>query len=454
MNKQEHDNAAMAAASANPSSADIVHQMDRPDRPVEQTPAFDLAGIADEHFAISEERVDKDRCNYRGNWVVDRHNNFCEKYGQVMICESAAGDGAADVAPDDTSCQAVYCPGICCKQVARVKERYDALKLECNSLLRQLRSVRREKGYVPYHGVLLVLDGVAGSTKILELHLLCRVSFSPFGFTAVQMDLQPGSQLPVHATTMLSEGVAVMRDMSQLLYDLASNPSVTLGTAPYKAVSLQTIVVENSVSRLSDVFRARAPVGLMGEEGSDTDAEDAAISKVSGLLKRVFSTKAKAKAPPRAKKKQRTSSTPGERVVTTPVAVCDQVDAEIEQSWSKALADDAGAVPEPTSSASSASRAPRRRQHEESRAQQAAQQGEGAGTSGGAVGVVGAAPGDPYVPWKDSDGHCWIVAKSNVPPVTDELKKLYLGSWAFLFCELVRCCLYFAVISNNLFAII
>ena len=131
--------------------------------------------------------------------------------------------------------------------------------------------------------------------------------------------------------------------------------------------------------------------------------------------------------------------------MTTPVAVCDRVDAEIEQSWSKALADDAGAVPEPTSSASSSSRAPRRRQHEESRAQQAAQQGAGAGTSGGAVGVVGAAPGDPYVPWKDSAGHCWIVAKSNVPPVTDELKKLYLGSWAFLFCELVRCCLYFAV---------
>ena len=44
---------------------------------------FDLAGLADTHYAIAERKVEASRQEYKaagkGNWINDKHNSFCNQ---------------------------------------------------------------------------------------------------------------------------------------------------------------------------------------------------------------------------------------------------------------------------------------------------------------------------------------------------------------------------------------
>ncbi|CAE7781666.1 unnamed protein product [Symbiodinium sp. CCMP2592] len=260
---------------------------------------FDLAGLSDTNFAVSEANLHKARAAYSGNWINDKHHHFRNTYGSMMVsADTATGQESGDEAVSESACQSVYCPGICRRLVDRVRERYDVFQAECNALLRRLRSVRREKGYLPFHGILMVMN--EQSKALLQVHLLARVSFSPFDFSAVQMRLPLQADLPVHVDTDIcgaSPNASVtLRSKAQLLYELAAVGGCVLATTSYRAVSLRTIVLDgDDAVELLSVVRAggsggpvHVPRRAAGGDDSDTDKEEAAVGQLHGMLKRVF----------------------------------------------------------------------------------------------------------------------------------------------------------------------
>ena len=383
---------------------ELVAQAPPEDRQRGSRNAFDMAGLADKRYAISETLVEQSRQDYRaqgkGNWIQDRHAHFCSQFGAVLPARLHDEDSDEDIT--DTACQAVFGPGVC-RTVAR-DARYVKMKTQCNVLLRQTRSVRREKGYLPYHAVLLVLG--PDSEQILSVYLLCRVSFSPFDFTVIELQILHGPTLPLQAVTAIAHGVAKMMSMAQLLRSLIDQNPV-LGTADYRALSLGSVVIEGTVRKLADLQTASSRPAAPDEE-SEGDDDDDMVDRYGTLLKRASAGKAAPK-PKRKTKKRRAptaprSSAPRQQAAARESAVCDQVDDDIERAWTGVIEDEAGANPRlierPCGSSSSS------RRGQPSHDQPPAAEN----------------PGDDK-PWKDEKGYCflWKRGESGV------WKKIHIG---------------------------
>ena len=291
LNKQ---NKSSVVAAPNAAEAAVVPQ-DEPPRG--SSSAFDLAGLGDKDFAISVANVEQSRHNYNGNWIADKHANFCQLYGSITVPYMA--DDEEEQEPE-LSCQSLYGAGLCAKQLLRVQPLYDKLKAQCASLLRQLRSVRRSQGYVPIHGVLIVV--AEDRETLLEMYMLSRVSFSPFDFSAVRLHLRHHN-LPAHADTDISstDRVASFQCMAKLLYDLAVRRPGLLATANYKAVSLGTIVVDGPISMLEDLLVRCVAQRVID---SETDKEESIIEQRKSLLKRAFARDEKTKPQPKRRRRK------------------------------------------------------------------------------------------------------------------------------------------------------
>ena len=377
---------------------------------------FDIAGMSDRHFAISEEAVDRSRHAYEGNWVADGHARFQREHGHMIECPTEAGEASdSDVADGNDDEHALCCPGICCKQIEKVQDRFDCLWHECVALLRMLRTARREKGYQPHHGLLVVMQ--SGSNAVLELHVLGRISFSPFDFTACEF--RPCRDVTEHmqATLHVSAGVAVLRTMKQLLYKLALQDDAFLGTADFQAISLGSIRILPASGRPLSVL-ATGPHGVAGIRGAgnnrvagdDSDNEERFLDKCNMMLKRALGSvgagAVKAKAKP-ACAKRRTTSKPAKPKCSMPADAGahahEKIDHEIEVTWSDAMLAGLGShddlQPSRLSSGASGSRDP-----------------------APAAPVQATRPAG--IPWKDDQGYAFVM----VPGEDGSLKQKHLGT--------------------------
>ena len=264
---------------------------------------------------------------------------------------------------------------------------------------------------------------------ILQVHLLTRVSFSPFDFSALQMKLPPNGSLPMCVDTDIvgvspSVGV-VLRSKAQLLLELASKQGCVLATTSYKAVSLRTIRLDDAVEMLSDI---RAGVsGGAGSRGrgvlgcdSDSDKDEAIVGQLQGMLKRAAA--GGQAAPKRQPAKRKRANTPSSHTVrkqprssnadSAGQAIHDQagqVDQAIEKAWIDAVIEEAGEMPAATAvhePASSSRDAPRRASGLESLEPQAGNQLR-------------------RKPWKDERGYCFAMAKS----ASGDVQQKHLGSF-------------------------
>ena len=384
--------------------------------PVQQRLAakFDLAGIADQHYAIAERLVEQERKRYNGNWVEDRHAHFAAEHGTLVECEKDdewSDDDRNIEDEDNASC----CHGVCVKQIRSVQVRFDELRDECLALLRKLRSVRREKGYLPVHGLLLVMsEDSAGHDHhgVKEVHILGHVSFSPFDFSCVHMQpaSHPNDDGSIAAEMVVVDGTAVLQTMTKLLYGLASQTSICLATAEYKAVSLGCVhILPGTQQKLMDVRSGVYGVSGLVKQGKGevhTSDEENELGRRNGLLKRALGVvQAKKKASATKPAKPRASAVRN-RPRTSAVgrqAVDEQVDSEIVERWADAVEDDLGLVILPQPSEPSSSSAPVLPMPPVSKPEQ---------------------PKIPkQVPWKDDRGYVFVMVQRD----GEEMKKKHLG---------------------------
>ncbi|CAE7618975.1 unnamed protein product, partial [Symbiodinium necroappetens] len=423
--EREHQSA-MLAARAN-DATELVPNADEPCERPHNVKAFDLAGLSDTNFAISEESLKGARKAYRGNWIQDKHREFCAAYGSLTVRAGQGTEQEDDGPVPESACQFLYCPGVCRQSVAAIGGQYDTFQAECNALLRRLRSIRREKGYLPLHGVLMVMDNQ--HKTILQVHLLTQISFSPFDFSALQMRLPPNGSLPMSVDTDIS-GVGqsvsvVLRNKAKLLYELASMPGCVLATTNHKAVSLRTILLDGDVEMLSDI-RAGGSGGASGRGrmgcDSDSDRDESIIDQLQGMLKRATRGQVAPKQQPQKRKRANVPSSHTVRkkprrstaydAAGQPIHdLASQVDREIEATWIDAAIGEAGDMPtaavahEPASS-SRAAPAPQQVSGQESSQTVAADQRR--------------------KPWKDEKGYCFAMVRSD----SGDVRHKHLGGFA------------------------
>ena len=400
-----------------PSTASDLVSARQEEPQVDGRRAFDLAGLSDKNFAIAESALEEARKNYSGNWLVDKSAKFTQEFGSIV--KDCGGLDDDDV--DESSCQALLGPGLCCSQLesdAVVVRQYKSLRSQCVALLRMLRSERRAEGYARRHGLLLVMGKTSkdpGDAR--EVHLLGKVSFSPFHFTSVRYSLQDSAGTHAQADLSMVGQDAIFEPMPKLLYRLARawRPGWELGTARYTAISLKSITIETgAVQALSGI--SVGVHGVAGIVGGDTDEEDTLIAQRQSLLRGACHKN----EPPAAKKRAPKRNAPINRkrpAPTAPDRQTDAVDNAIEVAWQAALEDQEGFIPQQPSSASasasSSSRAP-------------------------AASDRSARTADPQpmtgVPWKEAEsGQCFILAPS--ADISRPLRKIHLGSLD------LKCCL-------------
>ena len=371
---------------------------------------FDLAGIADKRYAISEDLVEKNRREYQGNWVEDRHANFVTQHGQLVECDGQ------DAWSDDEGEEDACCSGVCVKLIEAVQTRFDALKQQCLALLRSVRAVRRDQGYVPNHALLLVMH--AETQALLQIHVLGRVSFSPFDFTAVHLHPSEQRNGSVMGEIVSLHGAAVMHNMDQLLVDLAGRSNICLATAHYDAVTLGSIRLklgsQQTLERLqAGVHGVGGMVNRRGVEAASSD-EDDVLHHRSDLLQRALGQGPKKRAQPQRKKSTKakasaakararrsatdTAAVPDEAAGSAQVAGMDaKIDHAIATSWSEALEADLGGIAHnPAAASSSSSARP---------AVEAVEQVK--------------------TPWADEKGHVFVMVPD--PNKLGEFKKKHLG---------------------------
>ena len=376
---------------------------------------FDLAGVADQHYAIAERLVEQDRKSYNGNWVEDRRSHFSDEHGALVECDKDAEWSDDDRANEDED-NAACCHGVCVKQIRCVQARFGELREECLSLLRKLRAVRREKGYLPVHGLLLVMSDDSdgnGNHDVEEAHILGHVSFSPFDFSCIHMQPAscPNDDGSIAADIVVVDGTALLQTMTKLLYGLASRTSICLGTAEYKAVSLGRIhILRDTKQKLMELRTGvHGVAGLARQGGGEvhTSDEEDELSKRNGLLKRalgVVQAKKKAKAAKASTAKTRASAPAAQRRPRARAvgqqAVDEQVDEEIAERWADAVEDDLGLVmqPQPSEPSSSSARCPVSKPEQPSFPKQ--------------------------VPWKDEKGYVFVMVQRD----GEEMRQKHLGS--------------------------
>ena len=396
----------------------------------EHATQFDLAGIGDSNYAIAENLVEQSRREHKGNWVEDKHNLFSGEHASLVECEKDdewSDDDNHDNVDDNMAC----CQGVCASLIRSVQPRFNELKDECLALLRMLRATRREKGYIPLHGLLLVCSADGSADDLLEVHLLGQVSFAPFDFTSVLMRpaARPSPDDDTVAEIVVVDGTAVLQSMSKVLHGLASRLDIRLGTASYKAVGLGSVRIisgtKQSLAQLQAGVHGVAGMARQGGEEVHTSDEDHELGRRQGLLKRALGlVQPKKKAKPSAARnraaaapglRKRSNNTEHSTAMSASAPTADkQTDNEIEERWAEALEADLGIIlpapSQPAEAASSSRSVPD--QH---------------ATSALACPQPDQLNMPSQVPWKAADGHVFAMVQRD----GNELRKKHLGSLAW-----------------------
>lgn len=357
---------------------------------------------------------------------------FQSAYGTFTEVGNDLEDDEDDSPPTD--CQSVFAPGIC---RASVPEKYYVLKEYVTNLLRHSRSIRRTSGFVPDHPILLwcSTDSLQASieSKQIQVFLLCRLTFSPFGGTAIEFNMT-GERI---ASLAIASGEAKFYPLPKLLYMFSlEEGNYFLKTTKYTAISLHEIELDlGSVQDFSSGLVQQSLSHDHGDGGKDDDDmnsgdsdEDNKFKKMSALLKlavgekrrkqktsvsRKSSNKAagsisvkkdSCKLKPKPRQKQEQDPELKEHP-EFPGAAGDHHD-EIVTAWSTALESNLGPVPSEADRNKSKSESLQAQSGPSSSSRANSQQTENT------IPII-----SKTLPWRDDAGHCWVYNESTQLPL-------------------------------------
>lgn len=359
--------------------------------------------LGDEHYAISEAVLDEARASHGGNWMVDAHNQFKDTFGEVIELDTIDDD--TDAEPDDCRyCQVAFCPGVCRNALPGA---YFNLLEQVKDLLRTSRGERREQGFVANH-IPVLFSNQPDSKDFQHVHMLTRISFSPFDATAMEMTLIDSgarAKLKVDSET----GKPIFRPLPRLLLEMSSvDPPMKLYTCTYRAISLEEICIDD------EFVLVQAAKPTCDENSQSSDDNDARCFLAGAILKRALGKgrgrgrrgkgsgrKSRGRqCSSSSRKVQKQTQTSKRKSIEAEAElpnVADKVSQEIENEWHKALESQLGPVP---SSKTSSSTVGTGTPASSSRAPQSS-----------AIPVV-----SKEYPWTDEKGHCWVFNHESQKP--------------------------------------
>lgn len=238
-----------------------------------------LADLSDKHFAISAAEVDAARSDYQGNWVTDSSNAFQQHYRKI-IEHVGPEDDVNEAEPNN--CESVFGPGICRKDTEFAE--YDQLLEQSRNVLRFARQIRRDKGFIPDHTLLLLVTESEELTE--DLFMLVRLSFKPLDASSVRFHWQCKTE--GRACLTVEDSQPVFNTLCSLVLQFArrnrgavlDDQKLFFKTAKYKAVSLSQIIVDltsvQAAGELSIPDRSRRAAAADDDESSNSSAEDMA----------------------------------------------------------------------------------------------------------------------------------------------------------------------------------
>ena len=403
--------------------------------------------LGDEHFAISEAAVESDRNAYRGNWIQDGHAKFREEFALVVQGDAEAVD---DEELAENHCQALLCPGVCRKQLTL---EFARLFDQAKDLLRWKRSERKHSGFIASHILVAVVE--QGTSCIKQIHLLARVSFSPFDATAIEFDMVDEKRARLSLVNLHGHRTAKLKPLPLLLMQISRDrPVLELKTCNYRAVSLAEIELTGGLLRPSEigVYDQQA-----AEECDSDDGQDKELSAKSALLRAAAGTKQKRAARARDTKPKSQASTDSISKVLSKLkqsskkkrkkafarqndrdsdgsssnaeeegGVAANASNDILQEWQGALEAQLPVAPAKSQSSSSTSARPAEK------AEVVAEQPAAPSVSAASVAV----PIESFThPWKDTKGFCWIYVAETGKPYPLGFLALTLRFAVILWCS-------------------
>lgn len=248
--------------------------------------------IADEHYAVSEAVIENAREQHSGNWLNDASQEFTSAHGQIV--EGTDVDDPND--EYERECQSFLTPGLCRKDFEQLPDRFYELSQQFKNVLRHFRDMRRSRGYVPDHALILWCDPLRAES-IQDVILLTRMSFSPFDATAVQMQMTG----PSTASIVLSEfpGPEFI-PLPRVLLKMAST-TLEMRVAKYKAISLGQVCISLSELQTADALSQQ---DKHRESDSEDSSSDEDVDTRTAILKAALHMKPKSK-PAQAKNKSK-----------------------------------------------------------------------------------------------------------------------------------------------------
>ena len=370
---------------------------------------------------------------------------FREEFGQIT---DAGEESDVDHDPGDGKhCQAFLCPGVC---KSSLTTEYFVLFEQVKNLLRMSRSERRNEGYLPHHVLLLFtkpefLEQHGSDLSAVEqVHLLSRVSFSPFDGTAIEFKMSDFNNARAKAVDSEEFGLMV-RPLPLLLQQVAAkHPSSTplwVSTCKYKAISLNEIELDQSglvpaiqygatAKAAADDGGGNQPSDHSGQE--DNGDSDMLISNSRSMLKAALGGMSKKRSRAVSKSDQyrmlkRRVQKDTKRCKTTEDAVwriakgddngnagdgrADIASETITQEWANAIEAQLGPLPAAAGSTSTSSISKPQGPKSKNGKQETQQTSAASSSSGTAIPIV-----STERPWRDSNGYCWCFNEATRKP--------------------------------------
>ena len=365
-----------------------------------------LSFMGDENFAISEDALESARNSCDGNWLKLESERFSESFGQ-SLCDDAS---ESDSDTEDPSCQSQLCPGVCRRDLTQA---YFSLFDEVKDLLRSFRTLRRQKGFVPHHPLLLFCN--KNSKQIASAFLLGRVSFSPFDATVVELEQC------AHLTYKMavSSTKPNLLPLPSLLYRLQSQTDrLDLKTCEYTVISLGELLLDEATLQSSyEALRAITDKKkTQHDEQDDGDSDAGNMGQLHRLLKKA-AAKNKPNKPGKECRKRKGSNQPVSAISKKPrvtvkanktrpsedVGEAARVSNELMVAWGEVVIEQHGPICDQQGSSSSKSTS------EAAQQPQPKQKPVPASSSASKSDAVPAVPIVSYTqPWRDSKGYCWV----------------------------------------------
>lgn len=337
----------------------------------------DLCGLADEHYAISEEFLEAERAKSSG-WMRAGHLKFEQEHG--VVGQDPGLDESSDESDDDC------CSIDLCRKQASELEHYQFWFDQFISVLRLARLTRKAKGYVADHPLLVMLNSqLPCNMECLLPGMVCfllpKVQFRPYDATVLKMTISVEEETYLAKMHRGAHGLPDLCSLPQLLKEFCAEfkPShYHLGMLGYEGKSFGTLHI-HSVETMEQVAgRVCQSHNVETLSESDDDGEaDKAMKKRADLLKKVFqagqpTSKGKAKKTAtkkvNAKVKQRPKKTTNQKLETTEGAphlppaedpeepgAAGQNHRAIENAWLQAMEEDMPAAPLPAGAPSACS---------------------------------------------------------------------------------------------------